>query len=72
IGIVPDHEDVIISANRGVPAVFDDESVVGDAFHRIAQRVLGEEIPIPTFEEEQGFWEGFKRWMGFSPAQEVI
>ena len=72
IGIVPDHEDVIISANRGIPAVFDEDSVVGHAFRRIALRVLGQDLPIPTFEEEQGFWEAFKRWMGFAPAQEVI
>ena len=36
IGLVPDHEDVIISANRGTPAVFDEKSVVGAAYLRIA------------------------------------
>ena len=41
LGIVPDHEDIIISANRGVPAVFDEASVVGEAFRRIGRRIYG-------------------------------
>lgn len=71
IGIVPDHEDVIISANRGMPAVFDEESVVGQAFLRITTRVLGEEVPFPDFEAPPGFWDTFKRWMGLAPAEAV-
>ncbi len=72
IGIVPDHEDVIISANRGTPAVFDENSVVGQAYMRIAARVLGEEIEIPDFESDENFWMTFKRWMGLAPAREAI
>lgn len=71
IGIVPDHEDVIISANRGKPAVFEEQSVVGAAYRRIADRVMGEEIPIPSFESDGSFWGVFKRWMGLAPTQEV-
>ena len=74
IGMVPDHEDVIISANRGQPAVFDEKSVVGAAYRRITQRVMGNEVPMPDFEKTDGdgFWDTFKRWMGLSAAREVV
>jgi len=72
LGIVPESEDVITSANRGSPVVFDDESIVGAAFQRIVGRVAGEDVPMPSFDEDLGFWATFKRWMGFSPAREVV
>lgn len=72
IGIIPDHEEIVISANRGQPVVFDDDSQVGAAFRRIVQRVQGQDVPIPTFEEEPGFWDSFKRWMGLAPARGVV
>lgn len=72
IGIVPDHEDIVISANRGQPVVFDEKSIVGAAYRRIVQRVLGEQIPIPHFESDPTFWTAFKRWMGLAPAREVV
>ena len=72
VGIVPDHEEIVISANRGMPVVFDEDSVVGASFHRICQRVMGHELEIPTFEDEDGFWTSMMRWMGFAPARGVV
>jgi septum site-determining protein MinD len=72
IGLVPDHEDVITSTNRGMPAAFDDDSAIGAAFRRIARRIQGEQVPIPDFTDDSGFWSTFKRWMGLKPAQEVV
>jgi septum site-determining protein MinD len=73
IGMVPDHEDVIISANRGTPAVFDEKSVVGAAYRRITARVMGEDVPFPNFDaNDAGFWDTFKRWMGLASAREVV
>jgi septum site-determining protein MinD len=74
IGMVPDHEDVIISANKGTPAVFDEMSIVGAAYRRIAARVNGEDVPFPSFDanDEAGFWTSFKRWMGLAPAREAM
>lgn len=71
VGLVPDHEDIITSANRGMPIAYDDESPVGAAFRRIARRITGEQVPIPDFTEDNRFWSVFKRWMGFAPAQEM-
>ena len=72
LGVVPDHEDIIISANRGVPVSFDDDSAVGEAYRRLARRVIGEaDVPMLDFDKSESFWETFKRWMGLAPAQEV-
>jgi septum site-determining protein MinD len=72
LGIVPDHEDVIISANRGSPIVFDERSPIGAAYRRIVSRVEGNDVPIPDFTVESGMWSTFKRWMGLAPAREVV
>ena len=72
LGIVPDHEDVIISANRGVPVAFDDESIVGESYRRIGRRLTGEpNVPELDFSENDGVWNTIRRWMGIRPAQEV-
>ncbi len=66
VGIVPDHEDVIVTTNKGQPAAFDDGSVVGEAYRRIARRLNGErDLPFVAL-EPRGFWHSFKRWMGLS------
>lgn len=73
LGIVPDHEDIIVSANRGVPVSFDEDSVVGEAFRRIARRVTGEQdVPELDLSPTSGWWGTFKRWMGLTPAREVV
>jgi len=72
IGIVPEHEDVIISANRGTPAAFNDTSPVGMAYRRIALRVLGEDLAVPAFTAETGFWGSFMKWMGLAATSEVL
>jgi septum site-determining protein MinD len=71
VGLVPDHEDIITSANRGMPVAYDDRSVAGAAFRRIAMRTVGEEVPIPDFTDNQGFWSVFKRWMGLEATREI-
>jgi septum site-determining protein MinD len=69
LGMVPDHEEIIVSANRGAPVVLDEKSIVGEAYRRIARRVAGEEnVPMLDFTQPDGIWASFKRWMGLSPA----
>jgi septum site-determining protein MinD len=70
LGMVPDHEDVIISANRGIPVSFNEESIVGEAYRRVARRMTGEpDVPELDFSEGNGVWNTFKRWMGLQPAR---
>jgi septum site-determining protein MinD len=46
LGVVPDDETIIVSTNRGVPAVMENNSRAGQAFRNIAGRLLGEDIPL--------------------------
>lgn len=70
IGMVPDSEDVIVSANRGSPAAFDEKSIVGEAYRRIARRILGEtDLAFVATEEPDTAWSTFKRWMGFGDRE---
>ncbi len=56
LGIVPDDDAIVISTNRGEPTVFDDNSRPGMAFRNIARRIDGEEVPLMSLEEKQGFF----------------
>ena len=72
VGIVPDHEDVIVSANRGAPVAYDDSSIVGEAYRRIGRRLNGEvQVPYVAM-EPSGFWANVKRWMGFMPVKGAV
>ncbi len=63
IGIVPEDEAIIVSTNKGVPAVLDDRSRAGLAFRNIAQRLLGQKVPFIVPKEERGFLERFVRFV---------
>lgn len=54
IGIVPEDENVIVASNRGQPLAFENKSKASQAFHNIARRLLGEEVPFVSL-ESQGF-----------------
>jgi len=61
IGVVPDDELVVISTNKGEPAVNDGgSSRAGQAFRDITKRILGEDIPIYDFTEETGIFAKLK------------
>ena len=65
LGVVPDDESIIISTNKGEPAVFDDKSKAGKAFRDIAQRIMGNDVPINRYDKPDGFMSKFKKFMGF-------
>jgi septum site-determining protein MinD len=55
IGLVPDDENVVTSANRGTPIALDGKYKAGQAFRNIARRLKGETVPFISFNEEGGF-----------------
>ncbi|MDD4680614.1 MAG: hypothetical protein PHP79_06980, partial [Clostridia bacterium] len=55
LGVVPDDERIIVSSNRGEPAVTEGSSLAGQAYRNIAKRILGEEVPLIDLEEESFF-----------------
>ncbi|SCZ77207.1 septum site-determining protein MinD [Acidaminobacter hydrogenoformans] len=65
IGVVPDDEKIIISTNRGEPAVAT-QSLSGQAFRNIAARIDGEETPFIDFDQGNGFFDKLIKLFNFS------
>jgi septum site-determining protein MinD len=55
IGIVPEDEAILIATNKGVPVALDTKGQAGLAFHNIAHRLLGEDVPFMTIKDMPGF-----------------
>jgi septum site-determining protein MinD len=64
LGIVPEDESVIVSANRGVPVSLDGKSKAGQAFRNIAQRLLGHQVPFLDLNEQTGLFGRLSRMIG--------
>ncbi len=57
LGVVPEDDNIVISTNRGEPAVLDQKSRAGQAYRNIVDRILGKDVPIMQMEvEEDGFF----------------
>lgn len=66
IGIIPDDEKIIISTNKGEPIVTDEKSRAGQEYRNIAKRILGEDIPIISNEENLTLLAKIKRFFGLN------
>ena len=62
LGVVPDDESIVVSTNKGEPAVTNEDSKAGLAYRNITRRIMGEEVPLISFEEEpEGFVDKLKK-----------
>src|SRR5665648_694349 len=61
IGAVPENESIIISTNRGQPAVMDKNSRAGEAYRLITRRIEGAEVPLMNLDEPRGMLHRLKR-----------
>lgn len=66
LGIVPEDEHIIVSTNRGEPAVYQKTSRAGQAYQNIARRLMGEQVPIMQLEADEGLWAKLKKIVGLS------
>ena len=66
LGIVPEDEHIIVSTNRGEPAVYQKTSRAGQAYQNIARRLMGEQVPIMQLETDEGLWAKLKKIVGLS------
>lgn len=55
MGIVPDDEEIVISTNKGEPAVINQNSMSGRAFLNITKRIEGEDIDFLDLDIQDGF-----------------
>lgn len=66
IGVVPEDEKIIISTNRGEPAVMDGVSRAGEGYRRIAQRIKGDEVPLMNLDVPNTFMGKLKKLVGMN------
>ncbi len=55
MGVVPEDELIVLTTDRGEPAVLDKRMVAREAYLNIAQRIMGNNVPLMRF-EKRGFW----------------
>lgn len=65
IGVVPDDEEIVMSTNRGEPAVFKENALSGMAFRNISKRIIGEDVPFLEFDVQESFMDKLKRAFSF-------
>ncbi|GKX28866.1 site-determining protein [Vallitalea longa] len=65
LGAIPDDENIVISTNNGDPIVGNRNLISGKAYANITKRVLGEDIPLLSFENEGGLFSKLKNMIRF-------
>lgn len=65
VGVVPEDDMIVVTTNRGDPAVLMPASRAGQAYRRIARRLRGEEVPILGMDEEGSLVGRLRRIIGF-------
>ncbi len=53
LGVVPEDESIVVSTNRGEPAVMANNSLAGEAYRRISRRIVGEKVPMYSLEDNE-------------------
>ncbi|HHY91430.1 MAG TPA: septum site-determining protein MinD [Clostridiales bacterium] len=66
LGVVPDDEFIVVSTNKGEPAVINDKSLAGKAYQNISKRILGEEVPLLELNGQETFMTKLKKLFGMS------
>ena len=61
LGIIPEDEYIVISTNRGEPAITNNLSLASTAYRNIIKRLMGEDVPLMKIEINQGFFGKIKK-----------
>ncbi len=64
LGVVPEDECIVVSTNRGEPAVLDMKSIAGQAYRNISKRITGEDIPLIELDADDGILSKIKKFFG--------
>ena len=68
LGVVPDDEAIVVSTNKGEPAVTNFNSRAGQAFNNIVNRILGQKIEIMDFNRKDNFFTAIKNFFKLKKA----
>jgi len=64
MGVVPEDEIIVVSTNKGEPAVLDPKSKAGAAYRNIVRRIKGEDVPLLNLEADEGLVNRLKKLIG--------
>jgi septum site-determining protein MinD len=63
LGVIPEDQAIIVATNQGMPLAFEQSRPASRAFHNIAHRLLGEDVPfLPIFEEPETVFTRVRRF----------
>lgn len=63
LGVVPEDKSIVLAADRGQPVALNRKLWVSSAYHNIAQRVMGNNVPLMDF-REPGLFNSLARLFG--------
>jgi septum site-determining protein MinD len=63
LGVVPESRDITLAHDRGAPIALKRDAYVSQAYHNIAQRIMGNNVPLMDF-REPGFFKAVARLFG--------
>jgi septum site-determining protein MinD len=61
LGIIPEDDYIVVSTNRGEPAVVNPISQASTAYKNIVRRLTGENVPLMTIEDNTSFFNKLKK-----------
>jgi septum site-determining protein MinD len=64
LGVIPEDEYIVISTNRGEPAITNPASPSSTAYKNIVRRLCGENVPLMTLERQDSFLSKIKKILG--------
>jgi len=64
LGVIVDDEGVISASNKGEPIALNPSSRASIGYRNIARRILGESVPLMSFDENKGFFSRMKKLLG--------
>lgn len=65
LGVVPEDELIVVSTNKGEPAVLDKDSMAGQAYRNISLRITGENVPLMQLDANVGIMKKLRKLIGF-------
>ena len=64
LGVIADEPDVIVSTNKGEPLALRTDSATAAAYHAIAARIAGDDVPAPTVQYKESLVEKLGSFFG--------
>lgn len=64
LGVIADEPAVIVSTNKGEPLALRTDSATAAAYHAIAAKIAGEDVPAPSVEHKESFMQKLGSFFG--------